>query len=391
MVTALVFTLPTGTAGPKDKLYPWEKKHKSPATTTDAVLCYGASHHRNPFLWDKGRFAPYVTYVDPDGKEQWLFDGFIFLESQDVDRPDSGAYSFMTGVLRDTGVSAGKEQWQELIDYYFTKGNCVDALEQAVKEATARLGKAPCKRRVIMMIPDPTIHRHYIDTTTTMTYRGELGGRRLDFNSNEDRVAACRWYIDQVRARFAQGDYKYIDLAGFYWIREIAAQPHDTEYSYHLTRSDILLPEIADYLHRLNYTFSWIPFYDARGHDDWRKFGFDQVYMQPNHYWKPGNDLDSACMKINRAGTSIEFEFEASILSADPHSDIYRARMRKYMEYAKKHGIYGTRPLAYYQGSNALYDLSVSTDKTDREFFHEFCRFVVNNPVRTQHTGKGNK
>ncbi len=78
--------------------------------------------------------------------------------------------------------------------------------------------------------------------------------------------------------------------------------------------------------------------------------------MQPNHYWKPENNLDSACMKINRAGTSIEFEFEASILSADPHSDIYRARMRKYMEYAKKHGIYGTRPLAYYQGSNALYD-----------------------------------
>lgn len=190
----------------------------------------------------QGALRPYVTYVDPDGKEQWLFDGFIFLESQDVDRPDSGAYSYMTGVLRDAGVSAGKEQWQELIDYYFTKGNCADALEQAVKEATARLGKAPCKRRVIIMIPDPIIHRHYIDTTTTTTYWGELGGRRLDFNSNEDRVAACRWYIDQVRARFAQGDYKYIDLAGFYWIREIAAQPHDTEYSYHLTRSDILLP-----------------------------------------------------------------------------------------------------------------------------------------------------
>ena len=75
-----------------------------------------------------------------------------------------------------------------------------------------------------MMLPDPIIHRHYIDTTTTTTYWGELGGRRLDFNSNEDRVAACRWYIDQVRARGAQGDYKYIDLAGFYWIREIAAQ-----------------------------------------------------------------------------------------------------------------------------------------------------------------------
>lgn len=123
--------------------------------------------------------SPLCHLRRPRRKEQWLFDGFIFLESQDVDRPDSGAYSFMTGVLRDTGVSAGKEQWQELIDYYFTKGNCVDALEQAVKEATARLGKAPCKRRVIMMIPDPIIHRHYIDTTTTTTYWGELGGRRL--------------------------------------------------------------------------------------------------------------------------------------------------------------------------------------------------------------------
>lgn len=74
-----------------------------------------------PLPVGQGALRPYVTYVDPDGKEQWLFDGFIFLESQDVDRPDSGAYSFMTGVLRDTGVSAGKEQWQELIDYYFTR------------------------------------------------------------------------------------------------------------------------------------------------------------------------------------------------------------------------------------------------------------------------------
>lgn len=63
VVTALVFTLPTGTAGPKDKLYPWEKKHKSPATTT--VPCYATvpAITANPFLWDKGRFAPYVTYA----------------------------------------------------------------------------------------------------------------------------------------------------------------------------------------------------------------------------------------------------------------------------------------------------------------------------------------
>ena len=372
-------------------MYPQGQHRRNLQPPTDAVLCYGGSHHRTPFLWDKERLAPYVTYVDKEGGEHWLFDGFIFLEFQDTNRPDAELYAFETGHLRDKGESAGKAQWQELIDYYFTDGNGIEALEEAVKEAAARLGKAPQKRKVIMVLPDPVIHRHYIDTMSSTTYWGALDGRQLDFNRNEDRIAACKWYIDRVRERFARGSYEHIELAGFYWLREIVTRPVDTQYSYHLTRSDILLPEIADYLHRLNYTFSWIPFYDARGHDDWRKFGFDQVYMQPNHYWKPENDLDSACMKINRAGTSIEFEFEASILNADPHGDIYRARMRKYMEYAKKHGIYGTRPLAYYQGSNALYDLSVSTDETDREFFHEFCSFVVNNPVRTQHSGKGNK
>ena len=33
-------------------------------------------------------------------------------------------------------------------------------------------------------------------------------------------------------------------------------------------------------------------------------------------------------------------------------------------------------------GTNALYDLSKSTAAKDREFYHEFCRFVLDNPMR---------
>lgn len=49
-------------------------------------------------------------------------------------------------------------------------------------------------------------------------------------------MAAWRWYIDTVREAFARGKYENVELAGFYWLRETAAQPEDTEYSYHLTR-----------------------------------------------------------------------------------------------------------------------------------------------------------
>ena len=297
-------------------MYPQGQHRRNLQPPTDAVLCYGGSHHRTPFLWDKERLAPYVTYVDKEGGEHWLFDGFIFLEFQDTNRPDAELYAFETGHLRDKGESAGKAQWQELIDYYFTDGNGVEALEEAVKEAAARLGKAPQKRKVIMVLPDPVIHRHYIDTTSSTTYWGALDGRQLDFNRNEDRIAACKWYIDRVRERFARGSYEHIELAGFYWLREIVTRPVDTQYSYHLTRSDIMLPHIADYLHKLDYTFNWIPYYGSRGYDVWQQFGFDQVYLQPNYYWKPQNDMDEVCRQIDSLGIGMEIEFEPTLLNA---------------------------------------------------------------------------
>ena len=83
------------------------------------MLCYGQSHHRKPYAWDEAHFEPYVTYVDTTGREQWLFDGFIFLESQDMERPDKRNYTYMTGVLRDRGLSAGRAQWENLLDYWF--------------------------------------------------------------------------------------------------------------------------------------------------------------------------------------------------------------------------------------------------------------------------------
>ena len=79
-------------------MYPQGQHRRDLQPPTDAVLCYGGSHHRTPFLWDKERLAPYVTYVDKEGTEHWLFDGFIFLEFQDTNRPDAELYAFETGL-----------------------------------------------------------------------------------------------------------------------------------------------------------------------------------------------------------------------------------------------------------------------------------------------------
>ena len=50
------------------------------------MLIYGGGHHRTPYEWDKERLSDYVTYTDPDGRTQWLFDGFpLLLEIMDPD------------------------------------------------------------------------------------------------------------------------------------------------------------------------------------------------------------------------------------------------------------------------------------------------------------------
>ena len=231
------------TDAPGPQMYPWEQSRSGILSYTDMVLCYGGSHHRTPYRWDKERFAPSVSYVDEQGKEHWLFDSFLFIEFQDSSRPDGGYYAYMVGLMKDYGFSAGKTQWKELIDYWFAGGSGMDALEGAVKDASARLGAPPSKRKVIMVLPDPIIYKVYDgkgngkgDPGSTV-YWGELNGRKMDFSTAEDRIAAYKWYVDEVRRRFDLGNYQYIDLAGFYIISEELVTPGDG-WNHELKKSD---------------------------------------------------------------------------------------------------------------------------------------------------------
>ena len=55
---------PTGDAAPatrdsEPKMYAWEQERDAIPSYTDLVLCYGGSHHRTPYRWDKERFTPF--------------------------------------------------------------------------------------------------------------------------------------------------------------------------------------------------------------------------------------------------------------------------------------------------------------------------------------------
>ena len=300
-------------------MYAWEQSRGGILSFSDLVLCYGGSSHRTPYRWDKQRFAPFVTYTDKQGKEHWLFDSFLAIEFQVTSSIDSKPYSYMVGLKL---TSAAKPQWQELIDYWFDKDNGINALEEAVKEAAQRMGTPPSKRKVVMIMPDPIIYREYADESASTVYWGELNGRTMNFANAQDRTAVYKWYIDQVRKKFNETNYQYVELAGFYIISEDLTTP-SYGWNNELKRSDEIIPPIAEYLNSLNECLCWIPYNRASGYNKWTDFGINYAYMQPNHFWDDKNEhpLPRFFSDIKANNLAMEFEFDEALLEGKPNCD----------------------------------------------------------------------
>ncbi|WP_290535764.1 DUF4855 domain-containing protein [Alistipes sp.] len=358
--------------------YAWESARTGILSYTDLVLCYGGSTHRTPFAWKAERFAPMVSYTDPEGKEHWLFDSFLCIEFQ------MGSYSINLGQHLDSGK---REQWEELLDYWFgNSATGVGALEAAVAAAAERLGTPSEKRKVVMVMPDPIIYEYYDGTKPSTTYWGEVNGREMDFSKAADRITAYKWYINEVRRHFDEAGYKYIELAGFYIVSEDLATPGDG-WNPELKRWEEVIPSVAEYLHALNESLAWIPYNRAAGYTRWEEMGIDYAYMQPNIFW--GKDLETKTWSrffsdVKANDLAMELEFDDAVLEKTSGCEAYRTRLREYMSGARSNGIYGTKPLAYYQGQDTFYNLATSSAAGDRAIFDELCQFVLNNPLRKQ-------
>lgn len=357
----------------KDKsvVYSWEANRTEIPTNTDMVLLYGGSHHRPVYEWSADRVQPYVTYVDSTGVEHWLFDSFLFLEFMYTDKNDySDLKAYLTGLRVN---SANKDEWHKYLDYCFAPNNAFAALDSVVASASSRLGTPAKKRQVFVTLPEPITHFYAGNDSTPSDYWGEVDGVKLDFANPEDRVAAVKWFIDEARAMFNERDYKNIELAGFYWVAE------------HSTETASIIREIADYLHSFNYNFTWIPYFEADGFKDWKSYGFDYAYMQPNYYFGldiPYERFEWTLNHVRNYDMDMEIEFDDTAVKAE-HTPVYKPeRLRDYLKFARENGVWENKRLAYYHGNDAIYQLAHSDEPEDKALYDEFCTFVISRPIR---------
>lgn len=319
-----------------------------PSKPTDVVLIYQGGVQRP--RWTVNHFAPYVTYQDlKTGKEQWLFDGFLVIEFQDG---RGHTYEQFSGLKH-----ANQSQWAWLLERNFADNDGVPNLEKAVEAAAARIGEPARRRQVILTLPVPE---------PGQINWGALDGRPLDFHNNADRLAACTWYLDLALQRWKDLAPRELDLAGFYWVAEQSASTTG------------LFPGLAEAVHARGKELFWIPSYHVNTPlGDWKSFGFDQAWLQPNFFFHPELSparLQSACDFARAHGMGLEMEFDPRMIT---NPSVYEPRFHDYLDAFTRNGVNDGAAIAWYEGGGALYRLAVSDNAKLRGDYEELAQFVL--------------
>lgn len=323
------------------------------AKAVDMILIYKGGVQRPE--WTVDEFMPYVSYRDPEtNEENWLFDGFLFLEFA-----DGTGRSFTAPVKEDEDRKATRKvEWEGLLNSQFASNRGIDALDKAITQKIGQLGAPKRKRKVVIGLPEPW---------PGQKDWGALNGVALNFSSQNDRLNAVKWYVDEIVRRWTLLNSSNLELAGFYWVPESAYI------------SQVMLPTLKSYITtKGNFTFYHIPHWGAMLRDNWTKLGFDISYQQPNVYFHTERivSVKEVIDYGKQRGHSFEFEFDENIMKARNSAD-KRGRFLEYFNEYESNGIFESYPLTYYQSHFAWSVLVKSTDAEDLELSKKLGRKIV--------------
>lgn len=313
----------------------------------DLALIYQGGVNR--LDWTQDQILPYVVHKFADGHKDWLFDGFLFL-----DFSDGKGRGYASGYNKE---NARKKEWVWLLNRLFEKDKALSALDGCIQQEKKELGDPNFRHAVVIGLPI---------ASPAQTDWGTLDGKALNFKNQADQVKAMQWYVKQLLKRFKEAEYKNIKLAGFYWIDE------------DITACKNLSKYISKYVHNKNKKMYWIPYWKAKGFEQWKELGFDIAYQQPNHFFTPiipDSRLDEACQSALSNHMGMEFEFDERALFENKSS--FYNRMKAYIEAFERHDVFKKSAIAYYSGSKAILEMSKSKNAKDIEIMDRLSKLII--------------
>lgn len=312
------------------------------------ILLVFSGGHGDLGKWTSEDFLPMLAYVDNrysvKGK---MFDTMLFLPYPEL--------------------ACTRDGWAAYADDLFAP----EAQLSALDEAMARLNKIPDYRGKVNVI----LTLLYPDGQQQDFGALEKGRPSLSFSDKnvgpdqaaKNRLSAVRWYYDQLMTRWNQAGFKNINLAGIYWYRESMdpTTPGDVD----------LVQNVARLVRNNGQQFFWIPFFGAKGYDNWRSFGFNHAFLQPNYYadnGPPDERMDKAAELAKRYNLGLEIECDDGILYNRSYYDLFYKQLDK----AHQLNIDQAASKAYYAGSKTLVRVWRSDNYKIRAIYDDLYRWI---------------
>ena len=315
---------------------------------TDMCLLYHGRYNA-AVTYDKECMKSYVYYTDKKGKKEFLYDGFLILEIV-----SSNGSSF-----ENSEKNANQKEWQWLMNRQFEEGYGISAINDILEDLSKENINPERKRKVVISIPMP----YYSDNVW-----GEVNGEKLVMNNDDHRIKAAKWYINEAEKRFKEKNYKHIELAGFYWVFEKNIDAGN------------VMPVVSTYLDSKDYYFYWIPYFWSKGAKEWKEWGFDMAYYQPNYFFVkstkrgvPPTRIDEACDFARTNGLAMEFEFDGNMLK----DTLYQTKFKHYVDHFTKNGVFDNVPVAYYEGGGYWNKIAISNDPNIIPLYRNLSEIII--------------
>lgn len=252
------------------------------------VLPCGGLSPQDDKPWSTADLAPYVHNMLAVTTKEPMFEGFVF---QGIgSRPGR----FMHPLYTAFGEPADSNDWLKWIEDLFAKDCNLHALYLQTERELDVWVSVP--------YPFPLQSRF-----------GNVKGRTLDFQHEEDRWQAIEWWIDRLLERIDEATEltRKLRFRGFVWPRDSID-----------VRDEPLAIRTNRYIKTKGFLSLWLPHYGSYGALKFSQLGFDAAAIHANYY---GNTeygiewLNHAALFARMAGAGFQIIAGKGILYNDTH------------------------------------------------------------------------
>lgn len=311
------------------------KYNQQPAAMTDTGIKSGALIYSGleKTAFDEQFYKPYLT----DGNRAY-FDTFVVVARQ-----------YPGGEFQETAKNkADYSDWKWYSDKLFSATGPLKPLNAAALEENRTAS-------VYIGIPYPKRTGAIKDLT----------GKNIT-NTLSARTQLVNWYISEIESKWKQAKYENINLKGYYWINETVIHAEDEQ----------LVTDTSSVIHKRGRKFIYAPHARTTNFENWKYYGFDGAYLQPNTFrlqlGDPAARLHKAFLEAQIKGSGITLEID----NYSPHQiDVGVKNFHTYLEFAEMYGLKG-KSFLLYQQTEMVYRMSTWKPVSYKNAYTELGDFM---------------